>query len=307
MKRHLGRSGEPSRTRRAARLAEALLGGRACWCRSARGTYWWLALALLALPGCGKQDGPVVRIGSKAFTESVILGDVLAQLAASAGVRAEHGEGGRRLGDTGKVWQALLLGEVDAYCEYTGTLTQEILAREKLKGGDDLKEALAKLKVKMSRSVGFSNNYALGMKEQKAAQRGIRTISDLCAHPDLRLGLSNAFIKRADGWDGLKARYGLPFRTPDGLEHTLAYKALATGSLDVIDLYTTDAEILRYGLRVLEDDRRYFPTYDAVILYRADLAEKAPPALEAMLRLEGRVTARAMQELNSRANIDKQP
>jgi osmoprotectant transport system permease protein len=268
-----------------------------------------LVLSLLALPGCGRSGGePVVRIGSKAFPESVILGDLLAQMVESAGVRSEHKTpGGRNLGDTGKLWNALLVDDLDAYCEYTGTLTQEILAREELHSHDELVEALAKRGLKISRSLGFSNNYALGMKEEKAARLGIRTISDLRQHPKLRVGLSNAFIKRADGWDGLKARYGLPFRTPDGMEHSLAYKALQTGSLDVIDLYTTDAQILRYGLRVLEDDRRFFPNYDTVILYRADLADRAPRALHAMLRLEGKITATQMQEMNAQAIVEQQP
>jgi osmoprotectant transport system permease protein len=123
----------------------------------------------------------------------------------------------------------------------------------------------------------------------------------------LRVGLSNAFIKRADGRDRLKARYNLPFRTPDGMEHSLAYTGLQTGSLDVIDLYTTDAQILRYKIRVLEDDLRFFPNYDTVILYRADLEQRAPRGLEAMLRLEGKITVSAMIQMNSRAIIEKQP
>jgi osmoprotectant transport system permease protein len=262
--------------------------------------------AALALPGCGGRSD--VRLGSKAFPESILLGDILAQLVESAGVRAEHGSpGGRNLGDTGTVWNALLNGDIDAYCEYTGTLTQELLVRENLRGHDDLVAALAKRGLKMSRSLGFSNGYALGMKEKKAEELGIRTISDLRRHPELRLGLSNAFIKRADGWDALKRRYGLPFRTPNGMEHTLAYTAVKTDSLDVIDLYTTDAQILAYGLRVLEDDRRFFPSYDAVILYRADLESRSPQALAAMLSLEGKITARTMQSLNSQVIIDKEP
>ncbi len=267
---------------------------------------WLVIAALLALPGCGQRSG--VRLGSKAFTESVILGDILAGLVESAGVPAEHrSPGGRRLADTGKVWNALLTGDLDAYCEYTGTLTQEVLVREGLRSDDDLRQALAKRGVKMSRSLGFSNGYALGMKEEKAQRLGIRTVSDLRKHPELRLGLSTQFIKRADGWEALKRHYGLPFRTPDGMEHTLAYKAIATGSLDVIDLYTTDAEIVRYGLRVLEDDRHFFPDYSAVILYRADLQQRAPEALAALLRLEGQISADTMRSLNARAAIDKEP
>src|SRR5262249_19251121 len=154
--------------------------------------------------------------GSKAFPESVILGDLLAQLAENTGARVEHGDRTRRLADTGKVWAALEQGGVDAYVEYTGTLTQETLVGEALKTTADLERNLAKRKLKMSRSLGFSNGYALGMMEGKAAELGISTISDLKKHPDLKVGFSTPFIKRADGWPGLKARYGLPFRTPDG-------------------------------------------------------------------------------------------
>lgn len=263
-----------------------------------------LWLLLVACPGCTREprEAPSVRVGSKAFTESVILGDLLQQLAVSAGADATHVE---RLADTGKVWNPLLLGDLDAYCEYTGTLMQEILAEEKIRDEAGLRQALARRGIVMSRSLGFSNNYALGMLEEKANALGIRTISDLRQHPQLRLGLSTAFIKRADGWEGLKARYGLPYRTPDGMEHTLAYKGVVGSTLDVIDLYTTDAEIRRYKIRVLEDDRRYFPTYDAVILYRADLAERAPKVVEAFLRLEGLISPGTMQELNAEAAIDK--
>jgi osmoprotectant transport system permease protein len=258
-------------------------------------------LLLLTCPGCSGKPA-LVQVGSKAFTESAILGELVRHLATHAGAGAEHRA---RLGDTSKTWTGLLEGALDVYVEYTGTLTQEILASERLRTPDQLHEALAARGLKMSKSLGFRNNYALGMREQEAAKRGIRTISDLRKHPDLRLGLSHSFIERGDGWHGLKRRYGLPFATPSGMEHALAYRALAQGSLDVIDLYTTDAEIIRYSLRVLEDDRGYFPPYEAVLLYRADLEEKAPGVVRELLRLEGAITERQMQEMNSRTNIDR--
>jgi osmoprotectant transport system permease protein len=269
----------------------------------------WLFFALpLLASGCGRSftegGAPVVHIGSKAFTESVILGDLAAHLAAGSGARVEHRS---RLGDTSKAWSALLVGDLDAYVEYTGTLTQEVLAKEKLRSDEDLRRSLGDRGLRMSRSLGFSDNYALGMKEQRAAELNVRSISDLRAHPDLRLGLSHAFIERADGWAGLKRHYALPFATPKGLEHSLAYRGLDGGTLDVIDLYTTDAEIKRYGVRVLADDRHYFPAYEAVLLYRADLAERAPAAVQAMLRLEGALDAGTMQELNLRATVDRVP
>jgi osmoprotectant transport system permease protein len=270
----------------------------------------WLAVPLvglaLLLPGssCARAaEGPVVTVGSKAFTESVILGEMVRALAEHAGARARHKE---RLGDTGKAWTGLLTGDLDAYCEYTGTLRKEILERENIPNDQALRRLLRdKYRLLMSRSLGFSNNYGLGMKEQKAADLKVRTISELRRHPELRPGLSHPFLERGDGWRGLRRHYRLPFATPAGMDHTLAYRALASGSVDFIDVYTTDAEVRHLGLRVLEDDRHFFPSYDAVLLYRADLAERAPQAVEAMLRLQGAISADAMRELNSRCKFDR--
>ena len=108
----------------------------------------------------------------------------------------------------------------------------------------------------------------------------------------LKLGLSQEFIGRADGWPGLKAAYGLPFATPSGLDHGLAYEAIAAGKIDVMDIYTTDAKIERYRLRVLEDDRKYFPRYDAVLLYRLDVPQRFPEAWARLQKLEGRIDER---------------
>ncbi|MFO0879893.1 MAG: glycine betaine ABC transporter substrate-binding protein [Gemmataceae bacterium] len=266
--------------------------------------FW--ALLVVGCLGCSAEPDtqPVVHVGSKAFAESVILGDLVRHLAISSGATAVHHE---RLGDTSKTWQGLLSGELDAYVEYTGTLTQEILAEEKIRTPAQLRQALAQRGLEVSEPLGFRNNYALGMRESVAREHGIRTLSDLARHPTLRLGLSHPFIERGDGWHGLKRRYNLPFETPRGMDHGLAYQALVHGSLDVIDLYTTDAQILRYGLRVLVDDRAYFPAYDAVLLYRADLRQKAPRAIAAALRLQGQIDERSMQEMNLRVDVDRIP
>ena len=264
---------------------------------------WLVPLLMLTSPGCGHQK-TVVNVGSKAFTESVILGEIVRLLAESAGVPAVHHS---RLGDTSKAWNGLLAGELDVYVEYTGTLTRELLAKEDIRSEEDLAAALATRGLKISRPLGFRNNYALGMREDHAASLGIRTISDLKSHPTLRLGLSHAFIERDDGWRGLRSAYGLPFPRPEGMEHSLAYRGVVAGNIDAIDLYTTDAEIARYGLRVLKDDRAFFPAYDAVLLYRADLETKAPAALRAIRRLEGTIDEPTMQRLNGRTNSDGDP
>ncbi len=254
-----------------------------------------VCLLLMAHPA----SAAVVNVGSKSFTESHILGELVRLLALDAGADARHLE---RLGDTSKTWNGLGNGSLDVYVEYTGTLLKELFAGQDLTL-DQLKKELSTRGIRMSRSLGFSNNYALAMKEGKAAELGISKISDLVKHPGLRMGVSHAFLERGDGWPGLKRHYGLPFATPPGMEHTLAYRAVGT-SVDVIDVYTTDAEIAGHGLRVLEDDRRFFPSYEAVILYRDTL----PAHVErSILRLEGKIDAKAMITLNGQTNLDRQP
>src|SRR5207253_2417952 len=129
----------------------------------------------------------------------------------------------------------------------------------------------------------------------------IRKISDLLQHPELKFGFSNEFMERGDGWPSLRDRYQLPQKNVTGLEHALAYRGLENGSIDVTDLYSTDAEIRYYDLRILEDDLGHFPPYHAVLLYRADLADRAPAAGAALLQLEGRLAQTAIIAMNSRA------
>ena len=136
------------------------------------------------------------------------------------------------------------------------------------------------------------------------AARGIARLSDLKAHPELRLGLSQEFIGRADGWPGLKRTYELPYATPRGLDHGLAYEAIAQKQVDAIDIYSTDAKIDKYGLTVLADDRHYFPPYDAVLLYRADLPQRLPATCAALARLEGTIDDASMRRMNAAAELD---
>jgi osmoprotectant transport system permease protein len=255
-----------------------------------------------ALGGCASADaGPTVVVGSKAFTESVILGEMAADLARAAGANAEHR---RQLGGTEIVFRALVSGAIDVYPEYTGTLFEEILRGEAPdRSFPELRAALARRGVRMTAPLGFDNSYALAMTEARAAALGVRRISDLGAHPDLRIVLTNEVLARPDGWPGLRARYGLPQR-PRGMDHDLAYRAVAGGEADVTDVYATDAEIRAYRLRVLEDDRHAFPSYEVLFLYRAALVERAPAAVAAIAELEGRLTAPAMVALNARAKLD---
>ncbi len=256
----------------------------------------FLAVTLCLATRVGAAD---VQIASKAFTESVILAEIIKDQLASVGVTAFHRQG---LGGGRLLWDALLAGRIDIYPEYTGTLTDEILSGERLDGEDFLEKLLAGRDIRISKSLGFDNNYALGMLEQKASQLGIRSISDLVRHPELRFGFSNEFVDRADGWPSLSRAYGL-HRDIRGLDHDIAYKALSAGSVDVVDLYSTDAEITHYGIRLLDDDKLHFKKNTAVLLYRADLIERAPQAAAAMRRLEGAISAQKMIAMNESARF----
>jgi osmoprotectant transport system permease protein len=256
--------------------------------------------AALAASVAGAQDG-TLKVGSKRFTESYVLGEILRETAARAGAKAEHRPG---LGNTGILFAALRSGAIDVYPEYTGTIAREIL---KLDGNvplDELNRRLAPLGLGVGVPLGFNNTYALAMREALAEKLGVRTISDLARHPELRLGLTQEFIGRADGWPGLSRAYDLPFATPTGIDHGLAYDALASGRIDVKDIYSTDAKIERYQLRVLEDDRAFFPKYDAVLLYRLDLPQRIPGAWQAISGLAGRIDARRMIRLNAAAELE---
>ena len=252
-----------------------------------------LLLSVLVFPARAEA----IKIGSKRFTESYILGEVLAR---TAGDGAQHRAG---LGNTGIVYAALTSGAIDVYPEYTGTIAREIL---KLPGRPDLAaidRALAPLGLAAGIPLGFNDGYALAMTEARARALGVSTISDLARHPGLRLGLSQEFIGRQDGWPGLKAAYGLPFE-PTGLDHGLAYEALASGRIDVMDVYTTDAKIVRYGLRVLADDRGFFPRYDAVLLYRRDAPARFPQAWARLRRLQGAIDEQTMMRLNAAVELE---
>jgi len=217
-----------------------------------------LCCLTLFLTGCDDR----VQIGSKQFTESVILGEVLQQL----GETTEHEIAHKRdLGGTEVLWQALLKGEIDAYPEYTGTITQQILDDPSIQDFDELKRRLASL------------------------------------------GFSFEFLERQDGWPGLQQVYGLPQSDVHGMDHTLAYEGIRQGAIDVMDLYSTDAEIQAYDLVTLEDNREYFPGYEAVILYRADLSSRAPELVQKFHQLEGAINNSTMAKLNAEARIEKLP
>lgn len=252
-------------------------------------------------------QSPQVNIGSKAFTESVILGEMAGHLAREAGAEVRHRA---ELGGTQILWQALTSGEIDVYVEYTGTIREEILADAARSGGtfeseQAMRDALAKRDVVMSQRLGFNNTYALGMRRGVAERLKIHRISDLKNHPDLVFGLSDEFVERKDGWRPLKEKYALPETRLLIMEHNLAYRGLEKDSIQVTDLYTTDPEIKYYDLVALEDDLGFFPTYYAVVLMRSDLATRAPKVAESVLRMQGLIEPQEMATMSARVRLDR--
>jgi osmoprotectant transport system permease protein len=213
--------------------------------------------------------------------------------------RVEHRQG---LGNTAIVLNALRSGAIDVYPEYLGTIDLEILKNARPTSLETMRAALRPLGLGVAVPLGFSNGYALATR----GDAGIHTLSALAAKPAFKLGLSHEFLGRGDGWPGLAARYGLP-QTPRGIDHGIAYEALQQHQVDVIDIYSTDAKIRQYGLRVLDDDRHYFPRYDAVLLYRLDVTTRLPQAWRALQGLEGRIDADAMIGMNAQAELEGRP
>ena len=258
-----------------------------------------VAVALVPASLCRAQtaaDTPLV-VGSKRFTESYILGEILAQSLTAAGRPALHKPG---LGNTGILERALASGAVDLYPEYTGTIVRELLKREGNPSLDELNRWLAPRQLKAALPLGFNNTYALAMTTAKARSLGITRISDLFkpAAADLALGLSHEFLERGDGWPALARAYGGRARAPIGLDHGLAYDAVAAGRVDVIDVYSTDAKLGRLGLTVLDDDLGFFPKYDAVVLMRVGV-DPAPLA-----KLAGAIDAATMIAMNGEVELD---
>src|SRR6266478_219742 len=254
-----------------------------------------MGLGILLLHGSvvsAAEDG-VIRVGSKSFTESYILAEIAAQVIERVGeARAERRHG---LGGTGITYRAIASGAIDLYPEYTGTLARIILKDPALRTPEAIRARLLASGLTMSEPLGFSNTYALAVRAETAERRGLRRIGDLARHPELRAAFSSGFLEREDGWPGLKRHYGLTLAEVRVMEHALTYRALAGGEVDVMDVFSTDGQLERLRLRILRDDRGFFPDYSAVLLARRDMAERFPRTW-ARLRevLEGSLDDRRM-------------
>ncbi|WP_222937551.1 glycine betaine ABC transporter substrate-binding protein [Spartinivicinus ruber] len=249
--------------------------------------------------GVTDRDNTTITVGSKAFNEGYLLGELVAQKLESDGYNVERKLG---LGKTVITYEALRYGDIDVYVEYTGTLAQAIFKLKNTPAFEQLSRLAKQHELQVLPSLGFNNTYALVMDKNKANKLGIKTIADLTKHPQLNFGLTHEFMKREDGWEKLAVHYQLN-QQPVGIEHGLAYEAIQAGKIDITDAYSTDGDINKFNLLLLEDNDGYFPRYDAVPLVREDADQAMVTSLK---ELAGILDEATMQRLNGEVvNNDK--
>lgn len=244
------------------------------------------------------QEKSILRVGAKHFNEGYILSEMISLILEDGGYAVERKF---NLGGTAVSFEALRNNAIDIYPEYTGTIASEILKQDQPLTLQEIKEKLKENKLEISDPYGFNNTYALLIDSALSQKHAIKKISDLSRHPDLTLGLSYEFLKRKDGWENLAQLYELPHK-PSALEHGLAYQAILDHKIDLTDAYSTDGEIEKYHLVLLEDDLKFFPQYQAVSFYTNTLP---PEAKKILSRLTSSISEGEMQQLNAMALFEK--
>jgi osmoprotectant transport system permease protein len=286
-------------------MVDALLGGVERSRRPFRAAAFLaagVALTLaLAVVKARPSSAAAVVVGSKNFTEQVVLGEMVAALLESRGFAVERK---LNLGGTNLCHQGVLTGQLDVYVEYTGTALADILRRPPRSDPAavlrEVREGYAALGLVVGEPLGFNNTYALAVRPDDAARLGLRRISDLAPHAStLRVGLFGEFLERPDGMKGLLATYGFRFGPPPReMDLGLLYTALVNRQVDLVVGSATDGLIAALNLVVLEDDRHYFPPYDAVPVASRSGGERHPGLDGALAALAGRIDERSMRRLN---------
>ena len=267
----------------------------------------FLAALALLLSGCTPKSSGLT-VGSKNFTEQLVLGELLAQYLGRSTAPID-----RRFYLAGSYicHQALLAGRIDMYVEYTGTALVAIL---KEKPVSDHAAVFNTVKDLYSRrfglevfpSLGFDNTFAMAMRGADARRLRLKTLSDAAAiSSQLRLGVGYEFLERPDGYKGLAAKYGLQFAEPRVMDLGLLYRALQNNQVDIVAGSNTDGLIAALDLVVLEDDKHYFPPYDAVPIVRRATLDRHPEVAAGLQKLSGRITADDMRRMNYAVDGEK--
>jgi osmoprotectant transport system permease protein len=265
------------------------------------------AVVLLSSGLAARRSGGAIVVGSKNFTEQLVLGELLAQTIERAGVPVDRR---LNLGGTLICDRALLTGDIDVYVEYTGTALTAVFHQPVSTISSDVFDTVRTLYAKTGRTLlaplGFNNTFAILVRGADARSRGLRTIDDAAREsPRWRAGFGYEFVERPDGYPGLAKAYGLRFPdAPRVMDLTLTYRALAAGQVDVIAGDATAGLIKGLDLAQLEDTRHYFPPYDAAAVARAEVLLRHPEVRAALEGLSGRVSAADMRAMNYAADVE---
>ncbi|HLW51777.1 MAG TPA: glycine betaine ABC transporter substrate-binding protein [Candidatus Angelobacter sp.] len=270
----------------------------------------FIAGAAALLAGCRPRSSGTT-VGSKNFTEQLILGELLAQYLEPV---AAHGVDRRfYLAGSYICHQALLAGRIDMYVEYTGTALAAILKEKPFADHAQVyelvkREYARRFGLEVMPALGFDNSFAMVMRGADARRMGITRLSQLAGFaPQMRLGVGFEFLERPDGYPGLAAKYDLKFaETPRVMDLGLLYRALESRQVDLVAGSNTDGLIAALDLVVLEDDKQYFPPYDAVPIARRDCLQRSPGIGGAFNRLGGQITAQDMRRMNYAVDGEKQ-
>lgn len=281
--------------------------------RSQRLILCWVCCAgvLHAASGCKNQAQSKITIGSKFFTEQVVLAELLAQhIETKTGIPVVRKT---NLGGTLLVHKALLSGDLDLYVEYTGTALTAVLNEKPQGTASDVynrvkKQYAEKFHLEVTEPLGFENNFAMVIRGDDARKMHLRTLSDLASiAPQWRVGAGYEFLERPDGFPGLRERYHLQFsRAPRVMDLGLIYRALAGHQVDVVAGNSTDGLIDALGLVALEDDQHYFPPYDAVPIVRESTLARFPQLRVALADLGGKLSASDVRKLNYAVDAEHQ-
>ena len=268
-----------------------------------------LLLVVIAVSGCGRRDHIVV--GAKNFTESDLLAEIVAQqIERRTGLPIERR---LHLGGTFVCDRAIKAGDIDLYVEYTGTAFTAILKQPPISNPDSVYRFVAatyarQFQLRWTAPLGFNNTFAILVRHTDAERYGLRSIGDLArVAPQWKAGFGYEFLERADGFTGLARLYGLRFsQPPSAMDLGLTYRALAERRVDVIAGNSTDGQIAALDLVALNDDRHYFPAYQAAPIVRATTLEKYPAVSRALAELGGKISDGEMRRLNALADVEHQ-
>jgi len=273
-----------------------------------------LATVLLLLPsvvltGCSSSN--TVTVGSKDFSENIVLGEIFAQLIeAKTDLKVIRK---LNMGGTFVNFEAIKNGQIDLYPEYTGTALTAQLKMDVITDADETYRIVSEefdkqFNIKWLKPLGFNNTYTLAVTNEIFETYRIETFSDLAAiSENLVFGAEHEFFDRQDGFDGLVKTYGMKFKgEPKKMNVSLKYQAMGSGDIDVTDAFATDGQIKQYNLKVIKDDKNFFPPYYAAPIIRKEVLEKYPELEQILNSLEGLIDDETMMEMNYKIDVDNQ-